>query len=242
MLKAKGIVKIYSTAAGENTVLDGLDFEGGKGQLCMITGKSGCGKSTFLNVLSCLDSFDGGYLEICGKDISGLNHRGICALRRSSIAFIFQGYNLISSLTAQQNVELGLKYKGIKRSKRQQLAKRVLSQVGLSHRTDYLPNQLSGGQQQRVAVARAIVLNPKVLFCDEPTGNLDKESAKLVMDKIIQLKNKGTLVVMITHDSTLLPLADRVLRLEEGKLTELGKHRQTESDYIRTGQSVRAEQ
>lgn len=230
MLKAKGIVKIYSTAAGENTVLNGLDFVGEKGQLCMITGKSGCGKSTFLNVLSCLDGFDSGYLEICGKDISSLNHRGICALRRNSTAFIFQGYNLISSLTAQQNVELGLKYKGVKRAKRQQLAKRVLGQVGLAHRTDYLPSQLSGGQQQRVAIARAIVLNPKVLFCDEPTGNLDKESAKLVMDKIIQLKNKGTLVVMITHDNTLLPLADRVLRLECGKLVETGKIRQTESE------------
>jgi len=223
MLKAKGIVKIYSTAAGENKVLDGLDFVGKKGQLCMITGKSGCGKSTFLNVLSCLDGFDGGYLEICGRDISSLNHRGICALRRSSIAFIFQGYNLISSLTAQQNVELGLKYKGVKRAERQRLAKGVLSQVGLGHRTDYLPGQLSGGQQQRVAIARAIVLSPKVLFCDEPTGNLDKESAQLVMNKIIELKNKGTLVIMITHDSTLLPLADRVLQLEKGKLEEIDK-------------------
>ena len=220
MLKAKGIVKIYTGPEGENRVLDGLDFEGHKGEFCMITGKSGCGKSTFLNVLSCLDGFDGGYLEICGKDISQLNHRGICSIRRRDIAFIFQGYNLISSLTAQQNVELGLKYRGIKKAKRQLMAQKALQQVDLAHRTDYLPNQLSGGQQQRVAIARAIVLNPRILFCDEPTGNLDPASAQLVMEKILELKSKGTLVVMITHDNTLLPLADRVFELADGKLKE----------------------
>ena len=221
MLKAKGIVKIYTGPEGENKVLDGLDFVGRAGQFCMITGKSGCGKSTFLNVLSCLDTFDGGSLEICGKDISQLNHRGICSIRRNDTAFIFQGYNLISSLTARQNVELGLKYKGVKRAERQLMAQRALQQVGLADRLDYLPNQLSGGQQQRVAIARATVLQPKILFCDEPTGNLDPDSARLVMDNILQLKQRGTLVVMITHDLSLLPLADRVLRLENGTLAEI---------------------
>ena len=220
MLKAKGILKIYNGPEGENKVLDGLDFWGQKGELCMITGKSGCGKSTLLNVLSCLDGFDGGSLEICGKDISQLNHRGICNIRRRDIAFIFQGYNLISSLTAQQNVELGLKYRGVKKAKRQLMAQKALGQVDLAHRTDYLPNQLSGGQQQRVAIARATVLNPRILFCDEPTGNLDNVSAQLVMDKIMELKAKGTLVVMITHDTSLLPMADRVMRLENGKLVQ----------------------
>lgn len=220
MLKAKGITKIYTGPEGKNKVLDSLDFEGHKGQLCMITGRSGCGKSTFLNVLSCLDTFDGGYLEICGRDISQLGHRGICRIRRNDTAFIFQGYNLISSLTARQNVELGLKYKGVKRAERQLMAQRTLQQVGLADRLDYLPNQLSGGQQQRVAIARAMVLQPKILFCDEPTGNLDPDSAKLVMNNIMQLKQKGALVVMITHDSGLLRLADRVLRLEKGKLKE----------------------
>ena len=221
MLKAKGIVKIYTGPEGENKVLDGLDFVGKAGQFCMITGKSGCGKSTFLNVLSCLDTFDGGSLEICGKDISQLSHRGICRIRRNDIAFIFQGYNLISSLTARQNVELGLKYRGIKKPTRQLMAQQALQQVGLSHRVDYLPNQLSGGQQQRVAIARATVLKPKILFCDEPTGNLDADSAQLVMNNIISLKKSGTLVIMITHDNSLLSLADRVLRLENGTLAEI---------------------
>lgn len=219
MLKAKGITKIYTGPEGSNTVLDSLDFEASGGQFCMITGKSGCGKSTFLNVLSCLDTFDGGSLEICGQDISQLDHRGICRLRRSSTAFIFQGYNLISSLTAQQNVELGLIYKKVPRAKRQLMAQRALQQVDLAHRTAYLPAQLSGGQQQRVAIARAMVLQPKILFCDEPTGNLDPDSAQMVMHNIIELKTKGTLVVMITHDKSLLHLADRVLHLEKGKLT-----------------------
>lgn len=220
MLKAKGIVKIYTGPEGENRVLDGLDFEGHKGEFCIVTGKSGCGKSTFLNVLSCLDGFDSGSLEICGKDISQLNHRGICNMRRKDIAFIFQGYNLISSLTAQQNVELGLKYRGVRKSKRQLMAQKALLQVDLAHRTDYLPNQLSGGQQQRVAIARATVLNPRILFCDEPTGNLDTASAQLVMQKIMELKANGTLVIMITHDLSLLPLADRVFELADGKLKE----------------------
>ena len=221
MLKADGIVKIYNTGTEANMVLDKLDFEGQKGQLCIITGKSGCGKSTLLNVLSSLDSFDSGSLQICGKDIAKLSHRDICKVRRRDIAFIFQGYNLISSKTARENVELALKYKGIKRAIRQQLAQNALRQVGLGHRMGHLPYQLSGGQQQRVAVARATALQPKVLFCDEPTGNLDRESAKLVLDKIISLKEKGTLVIMITHDNSLLPLADRVLQLENGKLKEI---------------------
>ena len=221
MLKAKSITKIYTGPEGHNKVLDGLDFEGKAGEFCMITGKSGCGKSTFLNVLSCLDTFDSGSLHINGKDVGAIGHRGVCKIRRQDIAFIFQGYNLISSLTAQQNVELGLKYRGIKKAQRQKMAYTALCNVGLSHRTDYLPNQLSGGQQQRVAIARATVLCPRILFCDEPTGNLDPESAQLVMQSIISLKEQGTLVVMITHDSTLLPMADRVLRLENGRLTEI---------------------
>ncbi|MBR2028542.1 MAG: ABC transporter ATP-binding protein [Oscillospiraceae bacterium] len=221
MLKAKSITKIYTGPEGNNKVLDGLDFEGKAGQFCMITGKSGCGKSTLLNVLSCLDTFDSGSLHINGRDVCAIGHRGICKIRRQDIAFIFQGYNLISSLTAQQNVELGLKYRGIKKAQRQAMAHRALCQVDLADRCGYLPNQLSGGQQQRVAIARATVLCPRILFCDEPTGNLDPDSAQLVMQNIISLKEQGTLVVMITHDNSLLPMADRVLRLENGRLTEI---------------------
>ncbi|MBE6887611.1 MAG: ABC transporter ATP-binding protein [Ruminococcaceae bacterium] len=218
MLKAEKIVKKYAGICGENTVLDNLDFHLGKGQLCIITGRSGCGKSTLLNVLSCLDTFDSGYLEINGKAVNDMTPNDICRLRRSDTAFIFQGYNLISSMTARENVELGLKYRKVNSRQRTQLALDALEQVGLSHRTEHLPHQLSGGQQQRVAIARALVLKPKVLFCDEPTGNLDKESTALVLDKICRIKQNGACVVMITHDLSLLPLADKVCLLENGKL------------------------
>ena len=217
MLVARDITKIYKGIDGENRVLDGLDFHGKKGEFCIITGRSGCGKSTLLNVLSGLDSADSGHLEICGKALDG-SQTQLCRIRRNDTAFIFQGYNLISNMTAAENVELGLKYRKVPRAKRRVMAHNALAGVGLGDRVNYLPHQLSGGQQQRVAIARATVLQPKVLFCDEPTGNLDGESAKLVLDSIMELKGKGTLVIMITHDMSLLPLADRVLRLEKGKL------------------------
>ena len=222
MLKATDITKIYRNGEGENTVLDSLSFHGKAGEFCIVTGKSGCGKSTLLNVLSCLDASDGGQLEICGKQVDG-SHRQLCRIRRNDIAFIFQSYNLISDMTAAENVALGLKYRKVPRAKRTLLAQKALADVGLGDRLHYLPNQLSGGQQQRVAVARAAVMNPKILFCDEPTGNLDGDSAKLVLDKIMQLKNSGSLVVMITHDMSLLPLADRVLQLEKGKLVQVSR-------------------
>ena len=221
MLTATSITKIYRGAQGDNTVLDNLHFSASSGQFCMITGKSGCGKSTLLNVLSCLDTFDGGSLHLCGQDVATLTPRALCRLRRANTAFIFQGYNLISSLTALQNVELGLKYKGVKKPLRTALATQALERVDLAHRLHYLPGQLSGGQQQRVAIARAIVLQPKILFCDEPTGNLDPASAQLIMQNIIELKNNGTLVLMITHDNSLLPLADRVLQLDNGRLMQM---------------------
>lgn len=223
MLKAENIVKIYPSAEGENRVLCGVDFHLHQGEFCMITGKSGCGKSTLLNVLSCLDFFDGGNLEICGASVADMTHRDICRMRRQDTAFIFQGYNLISSMTAVENVELGLKYRHIRKGKRKLMAQKVLEEVGLAHRLEHLPHQLSGGQQQRVAIARALVLTPKVLFCDEPTGNLDRESADLVMNKIIQLKNSGTAVVMITHDNSLLNLADTVYTLENGRLVPVSQ-------------------
>ena len=218
MLKAENIVKFYDSAEGRTKVLDGLDFKANAGELCMITGPSGCGKSTLLNVLSCLDTFNSGELVICGRNIWDMTRSDVCRMRRRHTAFIFQGYNLISSMSATENVELGLKYRRVARSKRTQLARSALEDVGLGHRLDYLPHQLSGGQQQRVAIARALVLQPEILFCDEPTGNLDKASAAVVMEKIIQLKNSGTAVVMITHDYSLLGAADTVYTIKNGRL------------------------
>ncbi|MBQ6896073.1 MAG: ATP-binding cassette domain-containing protein, partial [Oscillospiraceae bacterium] len=156
MLVARDITKIYKGIDGENRVLDGLDFHGKKGEFCIITGRSGCGKSTLLNVLSGLDSADSGQLEICGKALDG-SQTQLCRIRRNDTAFIFQGYNLISNMTAAENVELGLKYRKVPRAKRRVMAHNALAGVGLGDRVNYLPHQLSGGQQQRVAIARATV-------------------------------------------------------------------------------------
>lgn len=220
MIKAENITKSYKTLQGENTILDNLSFSAKSGEFCIITGESGCGKSTLLNVLSSLDSFDSGNLVINHTAVLHSHSRDIYNIRKKDIAFIFQGYNLISSLTAIENVALSLKYQGIVRAERIKKSMVALDEVGLSHRTDYLPHQMSGGQQQRVAIARALVTKPKILFCDEPTGNLDRETALLVLEKINHLKSLGTLVIMITHDRSLLSLADRCLTLIDGKLIE----------------------
>lgn len=219
MIVAENITKKYMGADGENLVLDNLCFATSGGEFCVITGKSGCGKSTFLNILSGLDSFDSGSLAIGGRELENISRKGMYALRRKDIAFIFQGYNLISSLSALENVALSLKYQGVPKLARLELATSALSEVGLLHRIHYMPCQMSGGQQQRVAIARALITKPKILFCDEPTGNLDSESATLVLDKIKKLQKDGALVVMITHDKGLLHFADRRFILEQGKLT-----------------------
>ncbi|MEG1801135.1 MAG: ABC transporter ATP-binding protein, partial [Oscillospiraceae bacterium] len=197
MIMAHNIRKIYKGAGEENIVLDNLCFSAQKGEFCIVTGQSGCGKSTFLNVMSCLDSFDSGKLVINGKDIAHISPKELYAIRRTDISFVFQGYNLISSLTAIENVALSLKYQGVARAQRMERAYEALSAVGLSNRAEYMPHQMSGGQQQRVAIARALVTAPKILFCDEPTGNLDSESAALVLEKIKQLQDRGTLILMI---------------------------------------------
>ncbi len=214
MVRAENICKSY----GELKVLDNLNLYIKGGQFCMITGKSGTGKSTLLNVLSGLDSFDRGDLWLLDNRINGISHNKMAALRRSKIGFIFQSYNLISSINAIENVALPLKYNGQNYFYRRSRAMTALTKMGLEDKIHNMPHRLSGGQQQRVAVARALVTRPRILFCDEPTGNLDGESARLVMDGILSLKNSGSAVIMITHDNSLLKYADRAYILKEGRL------------------------
>lgn len=216
MIRAEGICKNYGSLA----VLENLDLQVGRGQFCMITGPSGTGKSTLLNVLSGLDRADSGTLRLMGKDTGRLSQRQISLLRRQHIGFIFQSYNLISSKNCIENVALPLKYNKVKFFHRRNSAMAALDKIGLADKYYHYPYQLSGGQQQRVAVARALVTQPDILFCDEPTGNLDSHSATLVMDGIKQLCRKGAAVVMITHDKTLLKEADRVFVLCGGRLQE----------------------
>ncbi len=217
MIKAYNIKKSYQTLNGNLSVLEDLNFFAKKGEFSMIVGPSGCGKSTLLNILSKLDDYDSGELYINDKNINLLKINDIYTIRRQDISFIFQSYNLISSLTAKENVMLPLKYQN-KKKNREEIASSFLLKMGLSDKENSYPHQLSGGQRQRVAIARALAVNPKILFCDEPTGNLDKDSATLVLENIIEMKNKGCCVVMITHDNSLLKYADKVYTLKNKKL------------------------
>ena len=214
MIRAENICKNY----GSMPVLHNLSLHVPAGCFCIITGQSGCGKSTMLNVLSCLDSFDSGTLFLMGEKINDIPYHKLAAMRRKNIGFIFQSYNLISSMTAAENVALPLKYSRVKYFHRRSRAIQALCDIGLEDKLLHRPHQLSGGQQQRVAVARALVTKPRILFCDEPTGNLDPESSATVMQGIITLKNSGTAVVMITHDHSLLSCADIAYRMEKGML------------------------
>lgn len=216
MIKADNIYKSYDC----QPVLKNLSINVKAGQFCIITGASGTGKSTLLNVLSGLDSFQSGSLELRGTCINNISQKQMAAFRRKNIGFIFQSYNLISSKTAAENVALPLKYNRVKYFYRRSMAITALEKMGLTEKLHSYPFQLSGGQQQRVAVARALVTRPKILFCDEPTGNLDRESARLVMDGIISLRNSGSAVVMITHDQSLVNLADCAYVLKNGSLCE----------------------
>ena len=216
MIKAENLCKRYD----DLTVLDNLNLHIPRGIFCMITGASGSGKSTLLNILSRLDNADSGRLWLAGTEVTEITAARLAALRREKIGFIFQSYNLISDMPAWENVALPLKYNRVKYFHRRSRAIEALAKMGLEDKLYHLPHQLSGGQQQRVAVARALVTKPRILFCDEPTGNLDKESAALVMGGIISLRNSGSAIAMITHDNSLLKYADVVYKLEKGKLVE----------------------
>ena len=216
MIKAEKIQKVYDNSP----VLEDLDLHVASGQFCIITGQSGTGKSTLLNILSGLDKFQSGELFLMGKSVKDINSSEMALMRRKNIGFIFQSYNLISSKNCIENVALPLKYNRVKFFHRRNSAMSSLDKMGLADKYYHYPYQLSGGQQQRVAVARALVTHPDILFCDEPTGNLDSESAEMVMDGIKQLCSQGSAVVMITHDKNLLKDADRVFVLHNGRLTE----------------------
>ena len=216
MIKVENLCKTYDTLQ----VLDNLNLHIKAGQFCMVTGPSGTGKSTLLNVLSRLDIYQSGHLYLMGKDIGRITQKEMSLLRRKHIGFIFQSYNLISSKNCLENVALPLKYNKVNYFQRRSMSMNAIDRMGLTDKYYSYPYQLSGGQQQRVAVARALVTKPEILFCDEPTGNLDSESAQLVMDGILSLKRSGSAVLMITHDKNLLQYADCCYILKDGKLTQ----------------------
>lgn len=183
-----------------------------------IIGQSGSGKSTFMNMLGLLDSPTSGEYYLDGKEVSKLTDNELSEIRNKEIGFIFQGFNLIPSLTAVGNVELPLIYRGMPAAQRHELSDAALERVGIGHRKNHRPAEMSGGQQQRVAIARAVAARPPIILADEPTGNLDTHSGEEVMRILKELNNEGRTVILITHDNSIAEQAKRVIRIQDGKI------------------------
>ena len=218
MLKLDRIGKIYRTTEVETQALSDVSLEIDAGEFVAVMGPSGCGKSTLLNILGLLDNPSSGKYQFFGADVTAQSEAELTSLRRESIGFVFQSFNLIDDLSVEENVEVALLYRGLGARERRQRVAEALDKVGITHRARHLPQQLSGGQQQRVAVARALVSGPKVILADEPTGNLDSANGNAVMDMLTQVSKAGTTVVMVTHSLTYAALARRTIKLLDGRV------------------------
>lgn len=217
MIELIDVYKVYRLGIHEVQALRGVNLKIERGEFVAIMGPSGSGKSTLLYLIGCLDKPSGGRVLIEGLDTSKLSDRELTELRRDKIGFIFQQYYLIPTLTALENVELPMVFKGVPKDERIERAEELLEMVGLGEKKDRKPNELSGGEQQRVAIARALANNPSILLCDEPTGNLDTKSGRIVMDIIKRLNvERGVTVVLVTHDPSLKVYADRVIKIRDG--------------------------
>jgi putative ABC transport system ATP-binding protein len=219
MIELIDVYKVYKIGLHEVVALRGINLKIEDGEFVAIMGPSGSGKSTLLYLIGCLDKPTKGKVLIDGCDTSKLSDKELTILRRDKIGFIFQQYYLIPTLTALENVELPMVFKGVPKAKRIKRAEELLELVGLGNKKDRKPNELSGGEQQRVAIARALANEPSILLCDEPTGNLDTKSGKVVMDIIKRLNvEKGVTVVLVTHDPMLCDYANRVIRIRDGSI------------------------
>ncbi|GMM85498.1 ABC transporter ATP-binding protein [Pseudoalteromonas sp. MTN2-4] len=218
MIKLTNLNRVFRTQDVETTALNDINLTVEQGEFVAIMGPSGCGKSTLLSILGMLDSPSSGSFDFDGTDIAGFSEKQLSQLRKASIGFVFQSFNLIDELTVFENVELPLQYQNISKSERKQRVEAILKRVAIDHRADHLPQQLSGGQQQRVAVARALVINPKLVLADEPTGNLDSKNGEEVMTMLRELNREGTTVIMVTHSEKEGAYADRLVRLLDGQI------------------------
>ena len=215
----KKLKKRFGVGDAEHYALDGVDLTIEKGEFIAIMGPSGCGKTTLLNVLGLLDSNVEGEYELDGKSIASLSARKQARIRSDQIGFVFQSFNLISRLNIIDNVALPLIYKGLSKLQREKLASKILHDFHLGEREFYMPSQLSGGQMQRVAIARALVNNPSIILADEPTGNLDRHTARSVYDLLLeQVVDQGASLIMVTHDHQLAENAAKIYELRDGQL------------------------
>lgn len=224
LIEIKDICKVYNPGENEVRALDHVDLNIDDNEFVAIIGQSGSGKSTLMNMLGCLDVPTSGTYILHNEDVSHFTDDELSDIRNREIGFIFQGFNLIPNLTAMENVELPLIYRGIGKKERLELSEVALKKVGLGNRMHHKPSQMSGGQQQRVAIARAIAQAPPVILADEPTGNLDSNSSKEIMQILKELHEEGRTVILITHDNGIADQAKRVVKIKDGKIeSDTGK-------------------
>ena len=219
MIEVKGLYKLYRVGDSVVRALDGVDFNIFEGEFCAIVGTSGSGKSTLLNMLAGLEKPTKGEIVIAGQHLENLKEDELVRFRRENVGFIFQSYNLLNTMNAVENVALPLSFRGVSKRNRLKQARKFMDLVGVGDQAGHMPNQMSGGQQQRVGIARALVVNPQIIFADEPTGNLDSRTTMEVlrlMQKIV--REQGQTLIMVTHDNNLASYADRRIRIVDGKI------------------------
>ncbi len=218
MIELRDVKKTYQMGEAAVHALDGVTLKVADGEFVAVIGPSGSGKSTLMNIIGCLDLADEGEYILNGQPIDDYTERQLGQIRNKEIGFIFQQFNLLSKLTAYQNVELPLIYQGLPLSERRKRVNDALAKVGLADRMGHKPTELSGGQQQRVAIARALSTHPTLILADEPTGNLDSKSGKEIMDILIELHREGRGIILITHDQNIAGLASRRVQMHDGKI------------------------
>ncbi len=220
MIKLENVKKVFRTEEVETWALREVNLEVKEGEFVAIMGPSGCGKSTLLNILGLLDNPTEGKYTLNGKDVSKLKENDRTDIRKGTIGFVFQSFNLIDELNVFENIELPLLYMKTPSKERKKRIEEVMDRMSISHRRKHFPNQLSGGQQQRVAIARAVLPNPKIILADEPTGNLDSKNGTEVMNLLSELNKEGTTIIMVTHSQHDAAYADRIINLYDGRIVD----------------------
>ena len=221
MLDMRQVTKVYRTELVETHALRALDLQVSEGEFVAVTGPSGSGKTTFLNIAGLLETFTGGEYVLDGVNVKGLSDNARSKLRNEKIGFIFQGFNLIPDLSLFDNCDVPLRYRRMPSAERKERIEQALSKVGLASRMKHYPAELSGGQQQRAAIARALAGSPRLLLADEPTGNLDSQMARSVLELMEDINAQGTTIVMVTHDMELAARAQRNVHIVDGQVTDL---------------------